>query len=165
MSHRCFIALGSNLDTPLQQIRQACKALQQLGTVIARSPLYHSKAVGPGRQPDYINAVALLETRLAAPALLKALQQIESNQGRTRETRWAARTLDLDILLYDDDVIDLPELIVPHPRITERNFVIYPLYDIAPQLTLPGGQQVAELRARLPADGLALCTAARENSD
>lgn len=138
---RCFISLGSNLDEPALQIQRALEALGKLpnsalGTI---SPLYRNPAIGPGQQPDYLNGVAELGTSLDALSLLLHLQTIELAQGRMRTERWAARTLDLDLLLYGDAVIDLPQLQVPHPRMHERNFVLYPLHDIVPQLMLPRG--------------------------
>lgn len=138
---RCFIGLGSNLDDPAAQLQQALVALgnlerSRLGRV---SRHYRNPAVGPGQQPDFINAVAELFTDLPAVELLRALQGIETAQGRVRTIRWGARSLDLDLLLYGDAVIDTPALQVPHPRMFERNFVLYPLHDIEPELILPDG--------------------------
>lgn len=146
-SIRCFIGLGSNLGAPATQIQQAVDALRQLpGSALgAISPLYKNPALGPGQQPDYLNGVAELHTSLDALALLSHLQHIEHTQGRVRTERWAARTLDLDLLLYGDAVIDLPQLQVPHPRLYERNFVLYPLHDLAPNLTLPRGTSLRAL--------------------
>lgn len=93
----------------------------------------------PGDQPDYLNAVVALDTRLLPLDLLRAMQAIELDQQRTRERRWGPRTLDLDLLWYDNAVIDLPELTVPHPRLHERRFVLLPWHDIAPGLRLPDG--------------------------
>lgn len=145
---RCFISLGSNLGEPAVQIEKALDALSQIphSTLGTRSPLYRNPAIGPGQQPDYLNAVAEMYTSLDALALLAHLQQIESSQGRVRSERWGARTLDLDLLLYGDAVIDLPQLQVPHLRMQQRNFVLYPLHDISPNLILPRG---ASLRALL----------------
>jgi 2-amino-4-hydroxy-6-hydroxymethyldihydropteridine diphosphokinase len=145
---RSFIALGSNLDDPLRQLQRAVAALAalpdcRLGQV---SPYYRNPAVGPGPQPDFINAVAELLTALDADALLTQLQRIETAQGRTRDVRWGPRTLDLDLLLYGDSIIDTPRLQVPHPRMLQRNFVLHPLHDIAPALILPDG---SSLDARL----------------
>lgn len=150
----CYIALGSNLDAPLLQVENAVKALASLGTVSAISPWYKSKAIGPGEQADYINGVACLETALEPDALLTALQAIEQQQGRTRTVRWGARTLDLDILLFGDSIIEQTHLQVPHPRMKERNFVIYPLYDIASTLALPTGESVALLKSQLSEEGI-----------
>lgn len=151
---RCFIALGSNLGDPLAQLRAALKHLQALPetTIVAGSPLYENPAIGPGPQPDYLNGVIELETVLAPQPLLAELQRIEQLQGRERGQRWAARTLDLDILLFGDKQLDTPQLQVPHPRMLQRNFVLYPLYDIAPGLTLPDG---SGLRSHLDSCGSA----------
>lgn len=144
---RCFVGLGSNLDEPTLQLRHALTALgklehSRLGKV---SPLYRNPAIGPGEQPDFINTVAELFTALDAATLLSKLQAIENAQGRVRAIRWAARTLDLDLLLYGDATIATPTLQVPHPRLRERNFVLYPLHDIAPNLILPDGTSLAAL--------------------
>lgn len=151
-----YIALGSNLGDPRQQVEQALKALGQLPAtrMRARSGWYRSAAVGPGPQPDYVNGVVLLETGLPPEELIVHLQGIEAQHGRERRVRWAARTLDLDILLYGDRVIDTEELEIPHPRLSERNFVLYPLADISPDLILPDGTSLASLLSRCPADGL-----------
>ncbi|MGQ9425775.1 2-amino-4-hydroxy-6-hydroxymethyldihydropteridine diphosphokinase [Gilvimarinus sp. F26214L] len=151
-----YIALGSNLGAPHRQIERGLQALTQLPLTRfrARSHWYRNPALGPGSQPDYINGVALLETRLEPEELLTHLQRIEADQGRERTTRWAARTLDLDILLYGDQVIVTDRLEIPHPRLGERNFVLYPLADISPDLVLPNGIPLTELLNRCPADGL-----------
>ncbi|MGF1545787.1 MAG: 2-amino-4-hydroxy-6-hydroxymethyldihydropteridine diphosphokinase [Thiotrichales bacterium] len=130
-----YIGLGSNLAHPLSQLRQAQAALQclpatRLDTI---SHFYRNPALGPAGQPDYVNAVARLITDLAPLALLDQLQAIERGQGRVRSgTRWGPRTLDLDLLLYDDLSIAEKRLVVPHPGIAERAFVLWPLADIAP---------------------------------
>ncbi len=147
---RAYIALGSNLDDPVAQLEQASNALRRLpeSRFVLRSSLYRSKAIGPGEQADYINAVAAIDTQLAPLALLDALQQIEQQQGRERRIRWAARTLDLDILLYGEQQIDSERLTVPHPAMTDRNFVLVPLQQIAPGLQLPDGQSIDTLVQR-----------------
>ena len=155
--HEAYIGLGSNLDTPLQQIRSAAQALSDLDDVddCRLSPLYTSQPVGPQDQPDYINAVMRLKTRLEPLALLKQLQAIENQHDRVRSIRWGARTLDLDLLLYDELTLNLPELIVPHPELKNRSFVLYPLADIAPDdLFIPGTASLSNLLASCPADGL-----------
>lgn len=141
---RSFIGLGSNLSEPLLQLREAFLHLQQLPqTQVGRSsPLYQNPAIGPGAQPDYLNAVVELYTELQPRALLAELQRIENLQGRRRDQRWGARTLDLDLLLYGSTVIDSPTLQIPHPRLLQRNFVLYPLHAIAPDLQLPDGTQL-----------------------
>ena len=157
MIHRVYIGLGSNLESPLQQLQQAVHHIHQIPDtqVVAVSAFYGSTAVGPGEQPDYVNAAAQLETSLEAHALLDALQAIEQRQGRVRAPQqWVPRTLDLDVLLFDDSVIATDRLSVPHPRIAERNFVLQPLLDLNPQLALPDGRRVDDLLAALPANGL-----------
>lgn len=134
-----YIALGSNLDHPQQQLHRALNSLQTLADsrLVSTSSLYQSKAVGPGEQPDYLNAVCRVDTKLTALELLIALQEIEQKQGRMRSEHWGPRTLDLDLLLYGFESISEPTLQVPHPRMFERNFVLYPLAEIAPDLHFP----------------------------
>lgn len=153
---RCFIGLGSNLDHPLQQLRLAIAALKELpaSRLAAHSPWYRSQAIGP-RQDDFINGVAELWTQLEPLPLLSALQQIEQRQHRQRNLHWGPRTLDLDILLYGEQQITLPELCIPHREITRRNFVLQPLLDLAPQLCLPDGRSIAGLLEQCPANPLA----------
>jgi 2-amino-4-hydroxy-6-hydroxymethyldihydropteridine diphosphokinase len=154
---RCYIGLGANLQQPVQQLEQAIDALARLkqSTLVTVSALYGSKPMGPQDQPDYVNAVAALDTRLSAQQLLDALQQIEQQHGRQRKSqRWGPRTLDLDILLYGDDVIHTERLIVPHYGLRQREFVLYPLYEIAPQLQLPDGTVLSSLLKRVPLNGL-----------
>jgi 2-amino-4-hydroxy-6-hydroxymethyldihydropteridine diphosphokinase len=151
---RAYIGIGGNLDDPVSQVRRALQALAALPACrrVAQSPLYRSAPVGgPPDQPDYINAVAALDTTLAPKSLLAALQALEEAQGRVRTERWGPRTLDLDLLLYDRLVSDDPLLTLPHPRLHQRAFVLYPLYDIAPDLAIPGRGPLAELLARCPA--------------
>lgn len=151
-----FIGLGSNLDDPRAQVEQALAELAQLPNtrLTGQSPLFQSTAVGPGEQPDYINAVARVVTQLDALTLLDELQALEQAHQRVRLERWGPRTLDLDLLLFDGQVIDHPRLQVPHPYLTQRNFVLYPLAAIDPQLVLPCGTRLAALLAQTPADGL-----------
>lgn len=154
---RAYIGLGANLNQPVQQLQQAIRALQQLpcSELIAVSSLYGSKPMGPQDQPDYVNAVAALDTTLEAEALLDALQQIEQLHGRQRKAeRWGPRTLDLDILLYGTLVITSSRLAVPHYGLHQREFVLYPLYEIAPQLQLPDGTVLSSLLAQVPLNGL-----------
>jgi 2-amino-4-hydroxy-6-hydroxymethyldihydropteridine diphosphokinase len=152
-----YLGLGSNLENPRAQVEQALVELAAIpqSNLISSSPLYCSAAVGPGDQPNYINAAALLETSLTPLALLDALQAIEQNHQRVRIERWGPRTLDLDILLLDQLIIDSERLKVPHPYLTQRNFVLHPLADIAPTLVLPCGTSLQELIAQCPRDGLA----------
>ena len=153
---RCFVGLGSNLDHPEQQIRAAFAALRDHPQIALgrQSPWYRNPAVGPGEQPDYINAVVELFTTLKPHALLGELQTIENAQGRVRAERWGARTLDLDLLLYGLETIETVDLSVPHPRMTTRNFVLYPLHAIAPDLTLPDGTSLRTLLDYCPDVGL-----------
>lgn len=138
--HTAFVGLGSNLDDPQNQILRALRALDGLpGTrVLAQSSLYRSAPVGFLEQPDFINAVAQLETALAPRALLDALLELERERGRTREFRNAPRTLDLDILLYDDLRYHEHGLTIPHPQMHLRAFVLRPLLEIAPDCVIPG---------------------------
>jgi len=133
-----YIGLGANLDRPKQQVVDAISALSNHPKirVISQSHLYGSKAIGPGVQGDYCNACIKVESELSAAELLQTLHGIEADFGRERIIRWGARTLDLDLLIVEGVESNLPELMLPHPRISERNFVVYPLLDIAPQLVL-----------------------------
>lgn len=152
-----YIGLGSNLEDPEQQVRAARSAIAGLTDVdeLAFSSLYRSPPMGPQDQPDYINAVMAVATNLPAIGLLRCLQRIELDQGRVRKgLRWGARTLDLDLLLYAGQQINEPDLIVPHPGMAERAFVLYPLYEIAPDLMVPGKGRLADLVERCPLDGL-----------
>jgi 2-amino-4-hydroxy-6-hydroxymethyldihydropteridine diphosphokinase len=147
---QAFIGLGANLGEREAQIRRGLAALAELpGTrLVAASSFYRSAPVGVVAQPDFINAVAEIETALGARALLEALLAAERRFGRRREFPGAPRTLDLDLLLYGDRVIAEPGLIVPHPRMHERAFVLAPLAEIAPDIAIPGrGSATALLRA------------------
>ncbi len=149
-----YIALGSNLASPLHQVTTAVSDIAKLGNITARSSWYRSKAIGPGEQDDYVNGVLRLETGLEALELLNELQTIENQHGRVRNIRWGARTLDLDILLFNRDVFNSETLTTPHPRMTERNFVIYPLCEIAPELILTNNQTVMDIKKSLSGQGL-----------
>jgi len=141
-----YIGLGSNLDNPRQQVNDALQELTTLAQtqLLCHSSLYRSDPVGPPGQPDYINAVALLETALEPEALLDALQGIEQAHQRVRKLHWGPRTLDLDILLYDDRIIDSERLIIPHAWMLERSFVLWPLAEIVPDLVLPDGSALQQ---------------------
>lgn len=155
--NKVYIGLGSNLKTPAQQLRQAIASIRLIPNMqlIAVSPFYGSSAVGPGQQPDYVNAAALLHTTLDAHSVLDELQAIEQGQGRVRgPEQWVPRTLDLDILLFNNDVISTERLQVPHPRARERNFVLQPLLDLNATLLLPDGTSVAALLAATSKQGL-----------
>ena len=145
-----YVALGANLGDPRATVLAAFAALANLpdSRIVHCSSLYRTAPVGITEQPEFVNAVAQLETDLAPEALLDALLEIEQRFGRIRAERNGPRTLDLDILLYDDLVIDTPRLILPHPRLHLRAFVLYPLADLAPDLALPGR---GRLTAWLPA--------------
>ena len=149
---RAFVGLGSNLDQPLEQVRRAIAALDRLSctTVLAYSSLYGNAAIGPGSQPDFVNAVVELETELTPHELLDGLQGLEAAQGRARgRLRWAARTLDLDLLLYGDQQVSTDRLVVPHPGLTQRSFVLEPLREIDDSLNIPGAGRVSDLVAGL----------------
>ena len=135
-----YIGLGSNLDHPREQVLRALDELDCIpeSWLGASSSLYASPPMGPRDQPDYVNAVAQLHTGLSPLELLDALQSIEQEHNRVRGERWGARTLDLDLLLYGDEIIDQDRLVVPHPGIAQREFVLQPLAEIAPDLQLPG---------------------------
>lgn len=152
-----YIGLGSNLADPVKQIKSARTACAALPGVqeLTFSRLYHSPPMGSRDQPDYVNAVMAVSTELTAIDLLRALQGIENDHGRVRTAdRWGARTLDLDLLIYGQQQIDHADLKVPHPGISERAFVLYPLFEIAPELVIPGKGPIADLVAHCPLNGL-----------
>ena len=152
-----YIGLGSNLDNPELQLEMALAALDDIPdtSLVKYSSFYRSIPLGPSDQPDFINAVALLDTRLTARQLLSQSQLIENRQGRVRGgQRWGPRILDLDILLYGDQVIDEHELTVPHPGIRYRNFVLMPLLELAPDLEVPGLGRVDELLGAVGCAGI-----------
>ena len=152
-----FIGLGSNLNDPVRQVTQACIEIAALENVelIKTSSLYRSSPMGPQNQPDYINAVAEIATSLTPEALLGALNKIENNHGRVRDAqRWSARTLDLDILLYGEEVINRERLTIPHLGLYERAFVLYPLLEIAPDLEIPFHGALRELARNCDKSGL-----------
>jgi 2-amino-4-hydroxy-6-hydroxymethyldihydropteridine diphosphokinase len=146
---KVYIGIGSNLDNPVQQVNESFAELDTIpGTaLVLHSSLYRTAPMGPEGQDDYINAVAVLETRLDAHELLHRLQEIEQQHRRVRLQHWGPRTLDLDILLYGDKIIESDELVVPHPGIHERPFVLYPLVEVAPDLEIPGNGNVNALLA------------------
>lgn len=146
---KAFIALGSNLENPVAQIITAFDELDNipLSKLLVCSSLYRSAPVGRLDQPDFINAVAKIKTRLTPHELLSTLLEIERHHGRTRKFPNAPRTLDLDILLYDDLEFHQHDLILPHPRISQRAFVLQPLMEIAPNCRIPGYNTIAELLA------------------
>ncbi|MGW8247053.1 MAG: 2-amino-4-hydroxy-6-hydroxymethyldihydropteridine diphosphokinase [Acidiferrobacterales bacterium] len=147
---QAFIGLGSNQGNAVKNV---CNAIGELGQIAGTrlghcSSLYRSAPVGYLDQPDFVNAVCQVDTSSPAPVLLEQLQRLEQKAGRRRDgVRWGPRTLDLDILLYDDAVLDTDSLVVPHPRMHERAFVLYPLQEIAPELRIPGIGSLDELVA------------------
>ncbi len=152
-----FIGLGSNLDRPAEQLMTARQTLASLPTIkeTGFSSLYRNPPMGPQDQPDYVNAVMAITTSLPAIDLLRQLQAVERSQGRIRTgERWGARTLDLDLLLYGDRQIEVTDLTVPHIGIAERAFVLYPLYEIAPDLSIPGLGKLTDLIAKCPKNDL-----------
>jgi len=152
-----YIGLGSNLSDPQAQICAAIEKLKQLdgGNVIKISSLYFSRPMGPQDQPDYMNAVLALETNKSAIELLEQLQHIENITGRIRkDNRWGARILDLDIILFDQQVINTTRLTIPHYGLKQREFVLLPLAEIAANLLLPDGDSIDELASNIARNGL-----------
>ncbi|EOT8834875.1 2-amino-4-hydroxy-6-hydroxymethyldihydropteridine diphosphokinase [Escherichia fergusonii] len=137
-----YIAIGSNLASPLEQVNAAVKALGEIpqSTILAVSSFYRTPPLGPQDQPDYLNAAVALETSLAPEELLNHTQRIELQQGRVRKAeRWGPRTLDLDIMLFGNEVINTERLTVPHYDMKNRGFMLWPLFEIAPELVFPDG--------------------------
>ncbi len=154
---RAYIGLGSNLERPAEQLSRAFAALARLpeSRVIARSSVYRSRPLGGLDQPDYLNAVAVMDTGLDALALLDGMQAIEATQGRVRGgERWASRTLDLDLLVFGDERHEGPRLSVPHPGLPQRDFVLYPLFEVEPELRIPGVGMLRECLAACPLRGV-----------
>lgn len=148
MSARVYLGLGSNLGDREAYLRRACALLAaRPGITIRRlSPIYETAPVGPVPQGPFLNAVLEADTDLPPRELLRAANEVEASLGRVRETRWGPRTVDVDILLYGDLVLEEPDLRIPHPRLAERAFVLVPLADLAPDLVVPGQGPVARLR-------------------
>ncbi len=151
-----YIGLGSNMESPRQHITTAIKALGEIQSTHTNkvSSLYKSKPVGPQDQNDYINAVAELETSLTPLDLLDKLQAIENEHGRVRNERWGPRTLDLDILMFGDEVINNERLTIPHPEMTNRSFVLMPLAEINADCLIPGKGLLSSLLISIGQDGL-----------
>ncbi len=146
--YSAYVGLGSNLNGPVQQLETAFDLLDSIADtqLVRRSSLYRSAPFGGIEQPDFVNAVAALLTRLSAPQLLGELQRIETERGRERgDLQWGPRVLDLDLLVYAEHTMDEPTLKLPHPGIGERNFVLLPLREIAPGLSIPGLGQIHKL--------------------
>jgi len=154
---RAYLALGSNLADPLHQVRAALDALAALPQtrLLATSSLYRTPPYGPPDQPDYLNAAVLLETTLAPEALLDLTQRIELEQGRVRkDERWGPRTLDLDIMLFGNFMLNTPRLTVPHYDMHNRAFMLVPLFEIAPDLIFPNGTSLKSLIATLDSSAI-----------
>jgi 2-amino-4-hydroxy-6-hydroxymethyldihydropteridine diphosphokinase len=147
-----FIGLGSNLAEPSVQLAQAVIALAALTDtqLVAQSPFYRSRPVGPQDQPDFVNGAVWLRTELTPLDLLDHLQAIEQAHGRERLQHWGPRTLDLDLLIYGNETLAGPRLTVPHPELANRDFVLQPLLDLEPDLRLPDGTAIADLRPLCP---------------
>jgi 2-amino-4-hydroxy-6-hydroxymethyldihydropteridine diphosphokinase len=154
-----YVGVGSNLEDPRAQVQAATARLAQLPRthLVLASRLYRSRPLGPVAQPDFVNAVAGLLTQLEPGALMRELNSIESAMGRpARHEHWGPRIIDLDLLAQGRERRKEPELTLPHPGIVERNFVLYPLAEIAPDLVLPGLGRVADLAAAVTAEGITL---------
>ena len=152
-----YLGLGSNLGHSFNYLQNAVEALQQHRaiTLTAYSPIYQSKPQGPQDQPDYLNAVVQIDTSLSAQQLLQTTQGIEADNSRQRTgQRWGARTLDIDILLYHTHCIETDSLRIPHPQLCHRNFVLWPLHDITPELNFPNGQTLQACLAASSHDDL-----------
>lgn len=154
-----YIAIGSNLSAPLEQVNAAIQALADIpqSRIVAVSSFYRTPPLGPQDQPDYLNAAVALETALDAESLLDNTQRIELQQGRERKAeRWGPRTLDLDIMLFGDAIIRTGRLTVPHYDMKNRGFMLWPLIEIAPQLTFPTGESLKAVLEHLNAEKPAL---------
>jgi len=154
---RVYIAIGSNLASPLEQVNAALAALAEIpdSQIVAVSPFYRTPPLGPQDQPDYLNAAVALDTDLAPETLLDHTQRIELQQGRERKAhRWGPRTLDLDIMLFGDRQIATPRLTVPHYDMKNRAFMLLPLVHIAPDVCFPDGVKVADILANLDPSGI-----------
>jgi 2-amino-4-hydroxy-6-hydroxymethyldihydropteridine diphosphokinase len=153
---RVFIGLGGNIDDPIQQVQQAMRELSLIreSRLVAKSSLYSSAPVGLADQPDFVNAVVWMSTSLDPGELLDELHRIERDHGRVRRERNGPRTLDLDLLLFDDLTLKDARIHIPHPRMHERAFVLLPLAEIAPETTIPQRGKVQELLATVTHQGV-----------
>jgi len=153
-----YVAIGSNLNHPQARVLEAFERLAALRAVrsVLRSRLYHTRPMGPQDQPDFVNAAAGLLTQVGARGLLEDLLGIEQAMGRNRQERWGPRVIDLDLVWMLGETIDEPGLTVPHPGVSMRNFVLYPLADIAPTLAIPGHGTVSDLMQRVGGDGISV---------
>lgn len=155
--HPAYVALGSNLSDPARQVEGAIDALAGMADarLVSRSGLWKSRPLGPADQPDFVNAVAGLLTTATPQAFLAALKELERRLGRTPPVvRWGPRVIDLDLLLFGDRQADEPDLTLPHAGLHQRNFVLYPLAEIAAELWVPGRGRVRTLKHRMTGDGL-----------
>ena len=154
-----YIAIGSNLASPLEQVNAAVQALGEIpqSRLVQVSAFYRTPPLGPQDQPDYLNAAVVLETSLDAETLLDNTQRIELQQGRQRKAeRWGPRTLDLDIMLFGDEVINTERLTVPHYDMKNRGFMLWPLWEVAPELTFPNGESLQAILQQLNVEKPAL---------
>ena len=157
MKHKVFLALGSNLGQRLDNLQAAVKALTPEVRVLQESRVYETEPWGYADQPSFLNMVLGAETELSPQKLLAKLKKVELNLGRIPNFRNGPRLIDLDILFYDDLILNLPDLVIPHPRLSERAFVLVPLMDLAPGLIHPAtGQSVAELARKIDTSGVVL---------
>jgi 2-amino-4-hydroxy-6-hydroxymethyldihydropteridine diphosphokinase len=154
---RVALSIGANLGDRMAALQYALDELAHLGAIVAVSDVYETDPVGGPEQPDYYNAVVVLETEASAEQVLAAAHRAEQGKGRTRQVRWGARTLDVDVLAYGQASSDDPVLTLPHPRAAERAFVMIPWAQIDPGFRLPDGRTVDEVRAGLPSSGVRRC--------
>jgi 2-amino-4-hydroxy-6-hydroxymethyldihydropteridine diphosphokinase len=153
-----YVGIGSNLQSPRDRVLEAIERMSTLEAtrMVLRSRLYLTRPMGPQNQPDFVNAAVGLLTQLAARDLLTGLLGIERGMGRDRQERWGPRVIDLDLLWMVDSAIDEPGLTVPHPGVSTRNFVLYPLADIAPTIKIPGNGEVLDLKRDAGGDGISV---------
>ena len=153
-----YVAIGSNLDQPRERVAEAMAHLAVLPDtrLEARSSIYRARPMGPQDQPDFVNAAVGLLTRKSSHEMLDALLDIERRMGRIRDQRWGPRVIDLDLVWMAGTAVDDPGLTLPHPGVSRRNFVLYPLSDIAPTLDIPGHGRVLDLKRGLGGDGISL---------
>jgi 2-amino-4-hydroxy-6-hydroxymethyldihydropteridine diphosphokinase len=151
-----YVAIGSNLESPRERVLEAMERLATLSSARAllSSRLYLSRPMGPKDQPDFVNAAAGLLTQLSPREMLAGLLDIERTMGRNRRERWGPRVIDLDLVWMVDAAVDEPGLTVPHPGVSTRNFVLYPLADIAPTIKIPGMGIVLDLKLQVGGDGI-----------
>jgi 2-amino-4-hydroxy-6-hydroxymethyldihydropteridine diphosphokinase len=153
-----YVAIGSNLEHPRERVLEAMERMAALGAAHAllRSQLYLSRPMGPQDQPDFINAAVGLLTQHSPQEMLAGLLDIERSMGRNRRERWGPRVIDLDLVWMVDAAVDEPGLTVPHPGVSIRNFVLYPLADIAPTMKIPGMGTVLDLKRSVGGDGISV---------